>query len=107
MEGQISLFDFLQKEFKPGDWIEECYIGNGLTFDEITGLIGELIVLDMSTESHKWYKIVQVEKITAGDNGNRRLIYYDGKRQRGLVDEMYFDPQMPNPDKAYAIKSID
>ena len=105
MEGQISLFDFLEKEFHPGDWIEECCLGRELTFDEITGLIGNLIVMDKSTESHKWYKVVQVEKIVQGDSGRRRLVYYDGKRQRGLVDEIYFNPQMSRRDKAYTLKT--
>lgn len=103
MEGQISLFDFLKKEFQPGDWIEEYCIGRELTFEEIAGMVGELIVMDMSTESHNWYKVIQAEKIVVGDSGSRRLVYYDGKRQRGLVDEIYFDPQMPHPDKAYTL----
>ena len=98
MEGQISLFDFMAKEFQPGDWIEECCLGRELTFNEITDMVGKLIVMDMSTESHNWYKVVQVEKIVEGDSGRRRLVYYDGKRQRGLVDEIYFDPQRSRPE---------
>ena len=105
MEGQISLFDFMAKEFQPGDWIEECCLGRELTFNEITDMVGKLIVMDMSTESHNWYKVVQVEKIVEGDSGRRRVVYYDGKRQRGLVDEIYFDPQRSRPEKTYTLKT--
>ena len=58
----MSLMDLLapaKEVFKPGDWIEVENVGEQLTFDEITQMIDQLIVMDMSTESHEWYKVVE------------------------------------------------
>ncbi len=109
MIGQISMFDFLQEEkgiknFKPGDWIDAECLGKQLTFEEITSLIGNLIAMDMSTESHARYKVVMVEKIYIYESGERRLIYFDGNKQRGLVNEMYFNESMRFPARAWRIK---
>lgn len=105
-EGQISLMDLLAptaNEFKPGDWIEKENVGEQLTFDQITQMVNQLIVMDMSTESHEWYKVVMVERIVM-DNTQRRLVYYDGVKQRGMVNEMYFDETMRFPARAYRLK---
>lgn len=109
MIGQVNMFDFLREEkgvqnFKPGDWIEKEFVGEKMTFDEITEMVGNLVVMDMSTQSHNWYKVVMVEKIHIYDNGERRLIYYDGHSQRGLVNEMYFDESIRYPARAYRLK---
>lgn len=91
---------------KPGDWVERDVIGEKLTFDEITQMIGKLIVMDLSTESHDWYKVVLVEKIVMVENNTqRRLVYYDGVKQRGLVNEMWFDESVLHPARAYRLKS--
>lgn len=107
-EGQISLMDLLAptaNEFKPGDWIEKENVGEQLTFDQITRMVNQLIVMDMSTESHEWYKVVMVERIVMVENNTqRRLVYYDGGKQRGMVNEMYFDETMRFPAKAYRLK---
>lgn len=106
-EGQISLMDLLapEKTFNPGDWIEEENVGEQLIFDEITQMIGQLIVIDMSTVSHVWYKVVMVEKIIMVENNTqRRLVYYDGARQRGLVNEMYFNENIYSSARAYRLK---
>lgn len=107
-EGQISLMDLLAptaNEFKPGDWIEKENVGEQLTFDEITQMIDQLIVMDKSTESHAWYKVVMVEKIVMVENNTvRRLVYYDGGKNRGLVNEYYFDETMRFPARAYRLK---
>ena len=107
-DGQLSLIDLLApttNEFKPGDWIEAEYVGEQLTFDEIAQMINQLIVMDMSTVSHAWYKVIMVEKIVMVENNTvRRLVYYDGKSQRGLVNEYYFDETMPFPVRAYRLK---
>ena len=95
MDGQISLFDSV---LEPGTWVEAH--GRRLTFDEIDGRVGQMIVMDMSTESHEWYKVVLVESIYTYDDGSRRLIYYDGGRQRGLVDERRFNAER-HPARAY------
>lgn len=107
-EGQLSLMDLLAptaKEFKPGDWIEKANVGDQLTFDEITQMIDQLIVMDKSTASHAWYKVVMVEKIVMVENNTvRRLVYYDGGKKRGLVNEYYFDETMQFPARAYRLK---
>lgn len=49
--------------------------------------------IGQSTQSHAWYKAVLVEKILERDEYDgryRRLIYYDGTKQRGYISEMYF-----------------
>lgn len=80
---QIGLFD---DELLPGTWVETH--GRELTFDEITQRVGQMIIIDKSTESHEWFKIVRVESIfTDYESGQRRLIYSDGSRHRGVVDE--------------------
>lgn len=92
---QLNIFDYLninKQSYNPGEWVEEDLLGEELTFDEIAARIGKLIIISMSTVSHAWYKVVKVEKIIPYE-GRRRLIYYDGDRQRGLVDERYFDKQ--------------
>lgn len=97
MNGQMSIFDFLPKpNVIPGEWItmDSGMIGERMTFDEITDSVGNLIVMDYSTESHAWYKVVLVEKIVSNE-GERRLVYYDGCRQRGLVNERYFSDTYP------------
>ena len=33
MEGQMSLFDFIEHPVKPGDWLEENRLGEEMTFD--------------------------------------------------------------------------
>ncbi len=107
-EGQLSLMDLLApttNEFKPGDLIEAENVGEQLTFDEIAQMINQLIVMDMSTVSHAWYKVIIVEKIVMVENNTvRRLVYYDGKSQRGLVNEYYFDETMPFPVRVYRLK---
>lgn len=90
---------------KPGDWVEKEMLGSELTFDEITQMIDQLIVMDKSTASHEWYKVVLVEKIVMVENNTqRRLVYYDGVKQRGLVNEIYFNENMTYPARAYRLK---
>jgi hypothetical protein len=69
-------------------------IGRELSFDEICDMTGQQIAMDMSTQNHEWYKVVQVEQIVQHE-GTRRLIYYDGSKQRGLVSEIYFREDYP------------
>lgn len=104
-DGQISLFESMPEEnnYKPGDWVEKNVLGEKLTFDEIEQETGNLIVIDMSTRSHEWFKVVQVEKIVLVEGNQRRLVYYDGAKQRGLINEMYFDENMPYPARAWRL----
>lgn len=94
-EGQLSIFDLLapqqdKKTYKPGEWVDKSELGEEITFDEIANMIGELIILDKSTVSHEWFKVVQIEQIVKHE-GQRRLVYYDGGHQRGFINEMYFN----------------
>lgn len=101
---QINIFGYLQAH-NPGDWVEKDALGSQLTFEEITKEVGNLIVIDQSTSSHEWYKVVIVEEIITIEGNQRRLIYYDGKKQRGLINEMYFDESMIHPRKAWKLKA--
>ncbi|SEU22329.1 hypothetical protein SAMN05443270_3471 [Lacrimispora sphenoides] len=104
-EGQLS-FDFIrdkQPKQLPGEYINSARLGQELSFDEITHRVGNLIAIDCSTESRTWYKVVKIEEIYAYKDGTRRLIYYDGKRQRGLVDEAYFNKARRNPLRAWRL----
>lgn len=107
-EGQLSLMDLLApttNEFKPGDWIEAENVGEQLTFDQITQMVNQLIVMDGSTVSHAWYKVVRVEKIVMVENNTqRRLVYYDGVKQLRMVNEMCFDKTIRFPARAYRLK---
>lgn len=99
---QIGLFD---NELLPGTWVEAH--GRELSFDEVTKRVGQIIIMDKSTESMESFKAVLVEKIiTDFETGQRRLIYYDGGRQRGLVDERYFPENYTGrfPARAYEVE---
>ena len=104
MDGQMSLFD-TDEQFKVGEYVVKH--GRRLTFDEIAGMVGRKIIMDQSTSSHEWLEIVLVEKIIWNDQENcRRLIYFDGDRQRGLVNEDCFSPEWNYSAKAYELPEI-
>lgn len=106
MYEQLDIFSYLQpqqKKFKPGDLVEKYVVGKRLTFDEITKEVGNLIVMDKSTSSHEWYEVVLVEKIVIVEENQRRLVYYDGTRQRGLVNEIWFDENVTYPARAWKL----
>lgn len=106
MYEQLDIFSYIrlkQKTFKPGDLVEKDDVGKQLIFDEITKEVGNLIVMDKSTSSHEWYKVVLVEKIVAVEGNQRRLVYYDGTRQRGFVSEMWFDESVTYPARAWKL----
>lgn len=105
-DGQISMFDPIPGVHKPGDWIEEDYVGRELTFDEASQMIGKLIVDDLSTTSRKCYKVVQIERIVMGDDGYRLLFYSDGARQPGIINERFFDRNMRFPARVYELKDV-
>jgi hypothetical protein len=84
----------------PGDNVKNT--GRQMSFDEVAASVGKLIVMDESTESHAWYKVVLVEKIIPYE-GRRRLVYYDGKKQRGYVSEREFENGWPIPARAYRL----
>lgn len=45
---QIGLFD---DELLPGTWVKTH--GRELTFDEVTKRVGQMIIMDKSTETHE------------------------------------------------------
>lgn len=108
MTGQMSLFDFIIPQVKPDEWLQESQLGKEITFDEIAQSVGKVIAIDKSTQSHAWYKAVLIEKILERDEYDgryRRLIYYDGMKQRGYISEMYFqDDNLRNRQRAWKIK---
>ena len=108
MYEQMDIFSFIepQKEFKPGEYIDKQYLGRQITFDEITQRVGQLIVLDKSTQSHEWYMVALVEKIVIVEGNQRRLVYYDGKKQRGLINEMYFKESFIFPARAFELNNV-
>ena len=89
---------------KIGSYVEENMLGDELTFDEIANMVGEIIVCDHSTESRSWYKVVKVEKIIDGSDGKRHLRLYDGSKQRGTVNEIFFDKSQRRPQRAWRLK---
>ena len=89
MADQISIFD---SELPEGTVVETH--GRELSFDEAARRVGEILILDKSTESSEWFMAVRLEKtITRASTGTRRLICFDGTRHRQLLDEFYFRPQ--------------
>lgn len=88
-----------------GSWVEKDMLGDELTFDDITNMVGELIIMDMSTESHEWYKVERVEAIIDSSDGKRHLRTYDGSKQRGTVNEIFFNKGCHNPHRAWRLKS--
>ena len=87
----------------PGSFVEENILGDELTFDEIAEMVGEIIILDRSTESRNWYKAVKVEDVFVSNDDHRHLRYFDGAKQRGIIDEMYFDKSQRNPQRAWRL----
>lgn len=89
---------------EPGDWVEEGCLGERLSFDDITRLVGQMIIIDKSTQSRAGYKVVLVEKIVTHDlTGKRSLIYYDGVKQRGMINELYFGEGIQWQAKAWRV----
>ena len=88
---QLTLFE-PQSRYKPGDFVKPEDIGRQLNFDELSP--GALVILDVSTQSHKWYQLHRVEKIIWNQYENcRRLILYHGKPQRSYINKRWFrDP---------------
>ena len=73
---QIS-FDDLLGVPTAGEIVESH--GRRLSFDEAAARIGEIIILNVSTESHEWFRAVRVLKAVVTPDGERRLICERGK----------------------------
>lgn len=91
----------------PGSLVEENILGDELTFDEIAEMAGEIIILDRSTVSRNWYVAIKVEDVVVSNDDHRHLRYYDGAKQRGFIDEMYFSKSQRSPQRAWRVKLQD
>lgn len=82
---QISLFDIVQQELKPGDYVKTH--GPAIPPDERPNYINKLVVIDVSTESFLWYRVARLEKYIPYDEalGIYHSILFDGPRQRGHI----------------------
>lgn len=68
---------------RPGDYVTE----HGAVIDHICrpAYIGELIVMDKSTQSREWWQVGRLEKYFECRGVMRSVVYY-GKEQRSLID---------------------
>lgn len=73
---QISFADLLGVP-TAGEIVESH--GRRLSFDEAAARIGEIIILNISTENHEWFRAVRVLKALVTPDGERRLICERGK----------------------------
>lgn len=73
---QIS-FDDLLGVPTAGEIVESH--GRRLSYDEAAARIGEIIILNISTENHEWFRAVRVLKAVVTPDGERRLICERGK----------------------------
>ncbi len=80
--------------YAPGDYVEESELGDPLAFKELYSLIGELVVIDVSTESRKDYKVVLITAISEG-HGERRVVFSDAGGGLGNILDIYFKKDKP------------
>lgn len=59
-----------------GDDVPAEMLGRELPFEELAEHIGEILALDISTESHKWYRAETIYKIT-----DDRILFYDSYKK--------------------------
>lgn len=55
--------------------------GRRLTFEEAAARIGEIVISNISTENHEWFRAVRVLRTATTPDGERRLIC---ERDKGL-----------------------
>lgn len=65
-----------------GDDVPVEQLGCELEFEELAGHIGEILAVDISTESHKWYRAVVICKIT-----DDRILYSDSYKKDYLSSQ--------------------
>lgn len=78
---QLTLFDE-PSAVKPGDWVTT----HGAVIPKVMrpSYIGKLVVIDLSTQSHKWFKVARLERIVEND-GHDRSVLYTGTKQRSII----------------------
>lgn len=69
-------------QFIRGDDVPAEQLGCELEFEELAGHIGEILAVDISTESHKWYRAVVICKIT-----DDRILYSDSYKKDYLSSQ--------------------
>lgn len=101
---------------KVGDYVEEEMLGDLLSFDELTEMVGQLVVNDYSTESKNWYKVVRIDKIytnVVDDSRSVLLIRGPKKNDIGRIDEYAFnikgthtlgDKEVPRAHRMWRLK---
>lgn len=95
---QLTLLSVFQT-LKPGEYVTTH--GKDLKFHELHQKIGQLVILDQSTQSQRVWRVVRVEAIIPHE-GAERFIYYYGSKQCGLINQRYFERQ-ENPIKVWAV----
>lgn len=89
LDGQISIFDWMptaQREPEIGEWLE--YPGAIIPHIMRPSYIGKKVLINLSTQSHEWYKCGILEDYIRLDDGHYRSIVYTGERQRSLVTHL-------------------
>ena len=77
-DSQIT-FDDLMGVPAAGEIVESH--GRRLSFDDAAARIGEIVILNISTESHEWFRAIRVLKMVITPDGERRIVC---ERDRGL-----------------------
>ena len=96
---EVALKDAGIIKYMRGDYVTEDDIEpEPLTWDELHGYIGKLVVFDCSTESHKWLKVNWIYDIQ--DDGEGTAICSDGSRnycyiRRNTVNGGYYQKHDP------------
>lgn len=90
---QLSIFDWQNEQRTPqeviepevGEWVENH--GANICHIMRSSYIGKKVIMDKSTENHKWFQCGILEKyfFNAG-SGRWRGVIYHGERQRALYD---------------------
>lgn len=88
MQGQMDLFDWmpsLQPEPEVGEYMDRT--GANICHIMRPNYIGKKVLIDVSTQSHKWYLCGILERYFERD-GHMRSVVYTGKKQRSLIDHV-------------------
>lgn len=73
--------------YAPGDYVEQ--VGKPLKYDDLYHLIGEMVVVDVSTESHTWYRVALITGLTEGGD-ERRVIFSYAESSLNSIQDVHF-----------------
>ena len=100
---QMTIFDFMapdRKEVEPGALVESH--GRELTHEDLLGVIGQMVVMDKSTESHEWFNAGVLECYFWFEREKVWIAnVYDGGRQRNIFR---FYGSNSGQDRLYAME---